>query len=119
MISFKFTDFYSKIYLFFYSTLLNKLGKWWSIILENSESSFAKPCGDWAPYWQTSPFLFQIIETMSFSSDVAAFMETLGPFYESIEEENDKENESSPADSGIELEAGNINALLGNFGKYY
>ena len=52
---------------------------------------------------------------MSFSSDVAAFMETLGPFYESIEEE---ENESSPADSGIELEAGNINALLGNFGKY-
>ena len=57
---------------------------------------------------------FQIIETMSFSSDVAAFMETLGPFYESIEEE---ENESSPADSGIELEAGNINALLGNFGK--
>ena len=50
---------------------------------------------------------------MSFSSDVAAFMETLGPFYESIEEEN----ESSPADSGIELEAGNINALLGNFGK--
>ena len=56
---------------------------------------------------------------MSFSSDVAAFMETLGPFYESIEEENDKENESSPADSGIELEAGNINALLGNFGKYY
>jgi len=56
--------------------------------------------------------LKQIIETMSFSSDVAAFMETLGPFYESIEEE---ENESSPADSGIELEAGNINALLGNF----
>ena len=50
---------------------------------------------------------------MSFSSDVAAFMETLGPFYESIEEEN----ESSPADSGIEIEAGNIDALLGNFGN--
>ena len=48
---------------------------------------------------------------MSFSSDVAAFMETLGPFYESIEEEN----ESSPGDSGIEIEA-NFNALLGNFG---
>jgi len=52
-----------------------------------------------------------IIETMSFSSDVAAFMESLGPFYESVEEEN----ESSPADSGIEIDAGNIDALLGNF----
>ena len=51
---------------------------------------------------------------MSFSSDVAAFMETLGPFYESIEEES----ESSPGDSGIEIEA-NFNALLGNFGNFY
>ena len=61
----------------------------------------------------TSLFVFQIIETMSFSSDVAAFMETLGPFYESVEEED----KSSPADSGIEIETGNVDALLGNFGN--
>ena len=53
-----------------------------------------------------------IIETMSFSEDAADFMATLGPFYESIEE-----NDSNPGgDSGIELEPGNVNALLGNFG---
>ena len=51
---------------------------------------------------------------MSFSSEVADFMQTLGPFYESIEE-----NESNPGDSGIELDAGNVNALLGNFGKKF
>ena len=57
--------------------------------------------------------LKMIIETMSFSEDVADFMATLGPFYESIAEEND----SNPGgDSGIELEPGNVNALLGNFG---
>ena len=56
--------------------------------------------------------LKMIIETMSFSEDVADFMATLGPFYESIEE-----NDSNPGgDSGIELEPGNVNALLGNFG---
>ena len=59
--------------------------------------------------------LKEIIETMSFSADVADFMSTLGPFYESVEE-NDESNHAG--DSGIELEAGNVNALLGNFGKW-
>ena len=58
--------------------------------------------------------LKMIIETMSFSEDVAEFMATLGPFYESIEE---TDSNSNPGDSGIELEAGNVNALLGNFGN--
>ena len=57
--------------------------------------------------------LKKIIETMSFTAEVADFMETLGPFYESIEE-----NDSNLADSGIELETGNVNALLGNFGNF-
>lgn len=59
--------------------------------------------------------LKMIIETMSFSEDVADFMATLGPFYESIEE-----NDSNPGgDSGIELEPGNVNALLGNFDEAF
>lgn len=50
---------------------------------------------------------------MSFSAEVADFMDTLGPFYEPIED-----NESNQeGDSGIELEQGNVNALLGNFGN--
>merc|ERR1711976_343661 len=43
-------------------------------------------------------------------------MATLGPFYESIEE---TDSNSNPGDSGIELEAGNVNALLGNFDEAF
>ena len=35
----------------------------------------------------------QIIETMSFTAEVSAFMETLGPFYESVEK--DEENQTT------------------------
>ena len=48
---------------------------------------------------------------MSFTPEVSDFMQSLGPFYESIEEEE----EAHFTDSGVELEPGNVNALLGNF----
>ncbi len=60
--------------------------------------------------------LKQIIETMPFSEQVSDFMENLGPFYESIQEEHES---NLLADSGIELEPGNVNALLGNFDEAY
>ena len=52
---------------------------------------------------------------MSFSNEVAEFMDSLGPFYETIDDTADSLNESNHGDSGIELEQGNVNALLGNF----
>ena len=53
---------------------------------------------------------------MSFSNEVADFMDSVGPFYETIDDNSESINGSNPGDSGIELESGNINALLGNFG---
>ena len=47
-------------------------------------------------------FSFQIIETMSFSTDVASFMEALGPFYEYVSEEQSRENDENE-DSGVEV----------------
>lgn len=59
--------------------------------------------------------LKKIIETMSFSEEVSDFMDTLGgPFYESLDKDDTKDHHE---DSGIELEPGNLNALLGNFGN--
>ena len=52
---------------------------------------------------------------MSFSNEVADFMDSVGPFYETIDDNSESINGSNPGDSGIELESGNINALLGNF----
>ena len=61
--------------------------------------------------------LKKIIETMSFSDEVSDFMDTLGgPFYESLDHRDDVKDHE---DSGIELEPGNINALLGNFGNCF
>ena len=42
-------------------------------------------------------------------------MDSVGPFYETIDDNSESINGSNPGDSGIELESGNINALLGNF----
>ena len=59
---------------------------------------------------------------MSYSTDVADFMGTLGgPFYEeAINESNESlEDNSNPGDSGIELEPGNLNAQLGNFDEAF
>ena len=65
----------------------------------------------------------QIIETMSYSTDVADFMGTLSEsFYEedAINDSNESlEDHSNPGDSGIELEPGNLNALLGNFDEAF
>jgi hypothetical protein len=56
---------------------------------------------------------------MSFSTGVADFMDTLGPFYEAVKPGDEiNETGSHQGDSGIELDQGNINALLGNFGTF-
>ena len=59
---------------------------------------------------------------MSYSTDVADFMGTLGgSFYEEATNESNEslEDHSNPGDSGIELEPGNLNALLGNFDEAF
>lgn len=46
-------------------------------------------------------------------------MDTLGPFYEAVKPGDEiNETGSHQGDSGIELDQGNINALLGNFGTF-
>lgn len=49
---------------------------------------------------------FQIVETMSYSSDVQAFLESHGPFYEFAEEkangESAKENSNSETEPDIQ-----------------
>lgn len=64
--------------------------------------------------------LKKIIETMSFSDDVADFMQSVGPFYETVnfaeEDDHVKAIQNSPemADSGIEVDA-TISTLTGQY----